>query len=225
MSLRDTSRLSLLGLLWLGGACCGDVDSMPIDAGGAIDTPGATPDATPDAPAATWNLTEVVPGTTNPNAPWAYGWAPSLGGSLTLFTMLTTDLEHQGWIDPANVVLATPQIWRNRGAAPIAGVPVGAVSMHPGQGGEYAVARFTAPTAGRYRATLQAFDGASGVTDATVRVDGAFGTTVTVDGSNPTLTVPATTLAAGDAIELWIGPAGDGSDDNTPVTFVVSTAP
>jgi hypothetical protein len=167
-----------------------------------------------------YDMTAEFPGTANPNGPWTYGWAATMGGTLTLYPKLVANWAGLSWGDPANNVFNTPLAWKNTTSGVVDGVPPGMASLHPGQSGEYSVARFTAPSDGTYSASIQFFSGDSGETDATVYVNGAVvfsGATST----NPHHTVPPTSLSAGVTIEIWVGPFGSGVADNTPVKLTI----
>jgi hypothetical protein len=131
------------------------------------------------------------------------------------------DFGNYYWLDPAIAVSYTPTVWMNRSGAEVDGVPDGAMSMHPGQRGEIAVLRFTAPAAGTYAAMVELSEGDRGAIHAAVDVGGwrLFSGTVT---SSEVVSIPGTALVAGHAIELRVGASSDGAEyDNTPVHFTV----
>lgn len=96
------------------------------------------------AGATTWNPTadfSVEHG--NPNGVWSYGWENTVHQSFTLFTRTWgTDSSNPQWGGWAGD--RTPCIWLNTDA-PVAGVPTGSLSIHPGPGNEPSVLRWTAP--------------------------------------------------------------------------------
>ncbi|MBX3125137.1 MAG: hypothetical protein KF718_00390 [Polyangiaceae bacterium] len=169
----------------------------------------------------TFDMSADFPGVANPNGPWTYGWAPTLGLPLLSYPTLVTTADGPNWHDPANNNLGTPSVWKNTTDSLPYGVPPGFVALHPGQAGEYSVVRFTAPVAGSYAASIQFLSGDSGETEGVVRVDGVtvFSQVTT---ANPTHVVQPTPLPVGATIEAWVGPFGDGGSDNTPVVLVIT---
>ena len=193
--------------------------------GGDASTGDAPTDSTADGDGAPdagkrFDLAADFPGTANPNGPWTYGWAATLAGSLTVYPKLEKNAVGPIWNDPANNSLGTPSAWKNNSSGILYGVPVGMVSLHPGQAGEYSVVRFKAPAAGTYSASVKFFSGDTGETDAKVYVNGTSVFT-SVTSTDPTYAVPPTALASGATIELWVGPSGSGISDNTPVSLTI----
>ncbi len=88
----------------------------------------------------TWNPTadfSTVNG--NPNGVWTYGWMDTGFLAFTPYTNHGTT-NWFGWGGDS-----TPAVWLNPGPGTSYGVPAGALSIHPGNGTEPSVLRWTAP--------------------------------------------------------------------------------
>lgn len=152
---------------------------------------------------------------TNPNGVWSYGTSSTVGGSFTPFTYTGS---FQGipslprWEDFARYV---PTIAKNvSGSAVNAGtgtIPAGYLLFHPGfyAVDQYAVLRFTAPSAGLYNLAglFQGLDRYPTTTDNHVVVDGASifdGTTFSFGATNPFAI--SRVLSAGDTVDFSLAP-------------------
>ncbi|AKV00150.1 hypothetical protein AKJ09_06813 [Labilithrix luteola] len=165
----------------------------------------------------------------NPNGAWTYGY--SLGdpraadaGPLVVFSAVSDAApDTRSWYDPANSVLGAPAAWRNDSTATNNGVAPGEFSLHPGNAGEYAIVRWTAPAAGAYAVTLQFKAGDSGETNGLLLHNGVA--LVTEDStSTDAVHELEVTLAAGDHLDAAVGSAGDFHFDNTPVQLTIRSA-
>ena len=106
--------------------------------------------------AQTWDLSAGFSPTSNPNDPWSYGWAESVGGSFTALTV--------PWVSTADgseqvpswqlTSYQTPAVYKNTAGATIsvgggaASIPAETVWYYPGEDGRsenYGVIRFTVP--------------------------------------------------------------------------------
>lgn len=175
------------------------------------------------------DLTRDFSKTANPNGAWTFGY--SLGvpggdaGTLIPFsatTVIATNVT--AWIDPTHQVLNDPCVYRNESGAVFAdGVQDGEVALHPGNAGEYAIARWTAPSAGKYAVRVQFKEGDTGDTDGLVLHNRAV---IVTEASTSTSKVHDLdlTLAAGDTIDVAVGSKGDFLDDSTPVVFTVRSS-
>jgi len=96
----------------------------------------------------TWDPAAEFSPVNNPNGPWTYGQANTLGASISLLG----NLDHCGGVvDIWNMAPgASPSVLHNGTGQTVhcsAGldIPPGALALHPSNGGQYAVIRWTAP--------------------------------------------------------------------------------
>jgi hypothetical protein len=223
---------------------CGDDASRHI-----ADAPAVACDPTP-APATCARLGPDFMATTqgaNPSGPWSYGYTPTLGGAFTVYALYFagTDATLEG-LD----VWASPEIVDTQGAhLPALGInsttmvsdPIGTYTVdpgqilaHPGQGGQYSVARWTAVAAGMYRVQAT-FGGLSGVnnnppttTDVHVQHDGSelASDQVTVYGpTGAACHATSVSVLSGDTIDFAVGfGSNDYLHDSTSIDAVVCPA-
>ncbi|MHB1463136.1 MAG: hypothetical protein ACYC1M_17740 [Armatimonadota bacterium] len=95
--------------------------------------------------AATWDVTsDFSISNGNPNGAWSYGWASLDFSSFTLYTNSGNVLwgERPAWYGWNGD--RTPYVFKNT-AETAYGVPTGWISIHPGNGKEPSIARWTAP--------------------------------------------------------------------------------
>lgn len=87
-----------------------------------------------------WNPTTQFSVTNgNPNGVWSYGWMDTGFAAFTPYTNHGTN-NWYGWGGDQS-----PAVWINTGAGTAYGVPSGYLSIHPGNGNEPSVLRWTAP--------------------------------------------------------------------------------
>ena len=165
----------------------------------------------------------------NPNGAWTYGYAlgdPTAAdaGAIVVFSAVSNATPSvPAWYDPANSVLGAPAAWRNDSTATANGILPGEFAMHPGNAGEYAVARWTAPAAGAYTVTLRFKAGDSGDTNGLLLHNGV--PLVTEDStSTDAVHDLVVTLAAGDRVDVAVGSKGDFRFDSTPVHLTIRSA-
>jgi hypothetical protein len=105
----------------------------------------------------------------NPNGAWTYGW---MDNAFTTFTPYVNRIVN-AWIGWG--ADGTPAAWFNIYGDVINGVAPGQLSLHPGDGAQPAVARWTAPAgvSGTARIAGQFFQGDSGAMQVAVRINGA----------------------------------------------------
>lgn len=101
----------------------------------------------------------------NQNGVWSYAWMPTDFSSFNLYTNHSS-FQWYGWGNDY-----TPGIWLNTISDPYYGVPLGWLSLHPGNGYQPSVLRWTAPAAGDVRVTGQFLPGDSGYMTVAVRLD------------------------------------------------------
>lgn len=160
----------------------------------------------------------------NPNGRWTYGYLPytaTLGngdsGTLTVFPAV---LNNHGWYDPSNAVLDAPAVWRNDTDAGMIFTDPGEVALHPGSANEYAVSRWTAPSAGTYSISLQFKAGDQGDTNGFLLRNGVAIVTEDSTSTNAVHELDVT-LAEGDILDVVVGSKGDFYYDTTPVHFTI----
>ncbi len=164
----------------------------------------------------------------NPNGAWTFGYSlgdptADAGGIVVFSTVSNATPNIPSWYDPANVVLGAPSAWRNDSAATVSGIVPGEFAVHPGNAGEYAIVRWTAPAAGVYSVTLQFKTGDTGDTNGLLLHKGVA---LVTEGSTSTDAVHEldVTLAAGDHLDVAVGSKGDFLFDSTPVHFTIHSA-
>jgi hypothetical protein len=170
----------------------------------------------------------------NPNGPWRYGYASTLGGPL----ILHTTSGNSGGLDYWNtdISIGLPWIVRNSSAVPInwAGTTLfepGALSLHPGPNGEVAVLRFTVPSTGQYL-VAGAFFGQDYIgpttTDVHLLLNGTavFNDVVSDYGSNHSFNTTLT-LAAGSQLDFAVGFGSNGNYlyDSTGLAALITPVP
>jgi hypothetical protein len=166
----------------------------------------------------------------NPSPPWSYGSSPTLGGA---FTRYTTSIA--GSVDQWSFG-GLPNVWHNPSTVTVQQAtnftPPGGFGLHPGSGGEYSIARWTAPASGNYS-----------IAGDFIGLDSTFPTTTDVHilhnnsaalelfgGNIASYNVPLTfslnvTVAAGDTIEFAVGFGGNGFfGDATGLAAVIAPA-
>jgi hypothetical protein len=198
------------------------------DVGTGVDA--ASTDAAPEADSAVVVRADVAKdfGTkTNPNGAWTYGYftgAPTAGAPVPFSTVSNATPDIPAWYDPTHVALGAPAAWRNDSTASSNGIAPGEFALHPGQSGEYAIARWTAPAAGDYSVTVQFGAGDTGDTDGILLHNGVA---VATDPSTSTGTVHTlkVSMAAGDHLDAAVGPKGDFLYDSTPVRLTIESVP
>jgi hypothetical protein len=183
--------------------------------------------------------------TSNPNGVWSYGWLPSLGGSLTLYTVNTPDTEGGGtsdaWRDPNNDASNEPYASNNSsGTTYVDGSaiqPSGWSGFAPGiSNGDLSDFRFTAPATGDYLFNL-IFQGGQDAnpeaTDTDVYVYAHGGTQFTANingfGAASQQAYDGTlSLTAGQTVDIAVGYAAsreNGISDNTNLQGTITVVP
>lgn len=170
----------------------------------------------------------------NPNGVWSYGWSTNLGSAFQLST--TTDVENGFDRWTGNLSLdGHPSVYHNGTGSTIT-VPstlqtlqAGQLAAHPGSGGEYALVRWTAPTAGNFSITTSFFgvdqNGASVDVHVLRNSIAIFNGTVT--GFNvPTSFFTNIVVGTGDTIDFAVGYGSNGTyfDDLTGLSATIIPA-
>jgi hypothetical protein len=154
---------------------------------------------------------------------WSYGYSTTLGGPVTLFTTVNSSGTVDYWGGTPGVFFNhDPSNWANLATWHLAPQQLG---LHPGPSGEYAVLRFTAPSAGSYMidAVFAGADNGSGDMNyqpsgypyTTTDVHVLFGSTTWgggVSGYQATSTFNSGTvaLAQGQTVDFAVGFGGNG---------------
>lgn len=204
-----------------------------------VDVPDAeVPDAdVPDADAADIVDAAVVSAdlaldfsnTANPNGAWTFGYTMSSpegdAGALIPFTTPTeSQADVHAWIDPTHVNLNAPTVFHNASNGTVNGTAPGEAALHPGSVQEYAVARWTVPSAGKYAVKVQFKEGDQGDTNGLLLHNGVVLVNEASTSTNAVHDLDVT-LAAGDTLDVAVGNKGDFLYDTTPVIFSIHTAP
>lgn len=202
----------------------------PLDADATAPDADAAADAPEDVMAPVHaDLAADYSAASNPNGAWTYGYLvadplTSDAGALVVFPDVSTSPpEYPRWYDASNVNLDAPCAWRNDSTAVYIFTAPGELALHPGQNGEYTVARWTAPAAGTYSVLLQFKTGDIGDTNGLLLHDGDV---LVNEDSTATETVHNldVTLAAGDHLDVAVGSKGSFLYDTTPVHFTIDSA-
>ena len=108
----------------------------------------------------------------NPNGPWSYGWAATLGGQFNLYS--TSLVNSPSGLDQwylGSCYDIPPAVAHNTTGSPVNSgtvtIPPDVLNLHPGCTGQYSIVRWTAPEAGPYQiqGRFQGNDHSPGGTD------------------------------------------------------------
>lgn len=198
-------------------------DASPTDA--------STPDedAGVDAGQIEASLATDFSATSNPTGAWSYGYslaAPASDASALI--VYPSELSESGvdcWYDADNVALGAPAVCYNGSdVATATGVAPGEAALHPGQNGEYSIARWTAAAAGSYAVHVQFKAGDQGETTGFLVHNGTVLWSVDATSSDPT-DERTVTMAAGDTLDVAVGSDDTFLYDTTPVIFTIHSIP
>ena len=174
--------------------------------------------------------------TSNPNGVWSLGFQyPTLGAGFTLESSSGSVAGLDYWASNPGPIL--PGAFHNPTGSTIyyggsAVIEAGQLVLHPGQLGEYSVARFTAPAAGSYSFSAD-FIGQDSVygttTDVHLLVNNAIQYSGIINGYHNTASSGAFVLSLnpGDTIDVAVGFGANGTfwGDTTGVDFRVTYVP
>lgn len=187
----------------------------------------AAPDVA-DAAGVSADLALDFSNTANPNGAWTFGYTMgSPEGDAGALIPFTTPKESAGvhlWFDPTHVNLDAPSVYHNASNVEVNGVAPGEVALHPGSVQEYAIARWTAPFAGKVAVKVQFKEGDQGDTNGLLLHNGVVLVTEDSTSTNAVHDVQVT-LAKGDTLDVAVGNKGDFNYDSTPVIFSIKTSP
>lgn len=154
----------------------------------------------------------------NPGAVWSYGYAPQGGANyaLTLFDSHGAS----NWYMAAYNVLGTPAAWKSSATQ---------LALHPGPsgGGDFAVLRFTAPSAGNYSISGQFFAGDIGAMSGAIVRSGNQASPLQYFASTndqSVFSVPTLQLTAGETLDFVVGNNGSFYYGTTPLTVSITGA-
>ena len=172
---------------------------------------------TPANAGPTYDAANDFSATTIPNGVWTYGWSHTLGSSFILDSLRqnTDSLDFwEGGVQTGAPPGSFPTIFHNGTNSTITyagtvSVPPGQLGFHPGPNGEYAVIRFTTPTAAVYslNSAFQGLDFSGPTsTDVHILLDGTsiFDGTVGAFGSGPSFS-KTLSLQLGDTLDFVVG--------------------
>ena len=206
-------------------------DDPGINLGSGLDASTADLDATVNPPGQLDSSQNVVVNAdiasdfalmANPNGAWTYGYVPrdptsaDAGAFVVFREVANVSTGEASWHDPTNSVLGAPAAWRNDTGATSNGVATGEFALHPGQAGEYAIARWTAPAAGTYAVSVQFKAGDTGDTNGLLLRNGVALVTEDTTSTDAVHDLDVT-LAAGDHLDVAVGSKGNFDYDSTPV--------
>lgn len=167
--------------------------------------------------------------TSNPNGVWSYGQEPTLGGSLSLYTVHNNSSGVDYW--GTGSFLTPPEVFHN-GTSSVVHVSTitlqpGQLAFHPGPQDQYSVIRFTSPVAGAFDLSSSFIGVDSTTTDVHILHNGAslFSGSVNGYGNGPSFS-STLTLAAGDTVDFEVGYGSDGnySNDSTGIAARLTAA-
>lgn len=197
-----------------------------------VDVDAGVPDAEAgvfDAGSVNASLASDFSATSNPNGAWSYGYSLGAPGSDAATWIVYPTTQSQSdvdcWYDANNVALGAPAACYNGSQSTTStGVAPSEAALHPGQNGEYSIARWTAPAAGAYVVHVQFKAGDQGETDGMLVHNGAVLWSVAATSTNPT-DDRTVTMAAGDTLDVAVGSDGSFLYDTTPTIFMIHSAP
>lgn len=244
-----TISVSFVGALFACGGSTADPNDSDSDSGILLVDSGARSDAAAPSDAGAPNDASTITdagshvdagiiqasfatdfsAATNPNGSWTYGYSLGAPGgdasALVVYQSTTTQGDVDCWYDQNNVALGAPAACYNGSAAATStGVDPGEAALHPGQNGEYSIARWTASVAGAYVVHVQFKAGDQGETNGMLVHDGVVLWSVDMTSTNPT-DDRTVTMAAGDTLDVAVGNDGDFLYDTTPTIFTIRSAP
>lgn len=155
----------------------------------------------------------------NPNGVWIYGYSGTLGGTLNFYDQASVDgAGNQLWRSSVVQSLGAPADWKRTD---------GTAAFHPGQGGEYSVYRFTAPSQGTYNLSV-VFTGIDSTTTDVHVLQGSnslFSGNISGFGSTSNYAT-SLSLAANDIVDFAVG-FGNGSfySDATGIAATLTPVP
>jgi hypothetical protein len=165
----------------------------------------------------------------NPNGVWSYGYshltAPSY--AFTPFNSVSGTL----WEDSSYNTLSTPSVFLNNTGGIVNGVAPGQISLNPGPvpNGDFAIVRFTAPTAGTYDVNGQFYAGDVGAMNGYIVLAGNLGTPLEtfVNTTNSSIFTPLSLpMTSGETLDFVVGNGGGSFySGDTPLTATITAVP
>ena len=172
--------------------------------------------AVPASAQIVWNPTSDFSTTNgNPNGVWTYGWMDT---GFTTFTPYTNHGANNwyGWGSDQS-----PAVWLNTSTSTSYGVPPGYLSIHPGNGTEPSILRWTAPATypGLTNFTGQFLSGDGGTMQVAVRQNG----TVLWSGTDSGSFNLNVAIGANDVVDFAV--FGGYFYGNTPLQLTITAVP
>jgi hypothetical protein len=187
-----------------------------------------------------YDLTTQFDVANNPSSlgPWRYGWSATLGGTFSQFSSQGAYLSGSVpfWAGSGSSIAAKNTTASSQQDGTIHWLP-GQTTAHPGQNGEYAIFRFTAPNAGLYEidALFSGNDDFGTTTDVHVLLNsislfsGAVNSAWSggLPGAGPTFSSAPLSLLAGDTIDFAVGRGSNNTyiNDTTGISGQVTAVP
>jgi hypothetical protein len=147
----------------------------------------------------------------NPSGPWSYGYTLTLNGAFNTFTNF--------YAAPAPGAFGQDAAWREESVDTFLGLyktsSSGLLLSHPGAAGQFAVLRFTAPSAGGFTVS-STFSGIDAVTtDVYVYANGVSIFAGSLNGLGDTTAFSQlVSLSAGQVVDLIVGYGSNLNSDN-----------
>lgn len=187
---------------------------------------------------ASWDATADFDASNNPSASgaWSYGWMSTLGGTFMLFTNPQHPLvSFYTWNSSVYDPQAMPTVGKSIEGAAWYTVLIepNTLHAHPGPSGEYAVLRFTSPTAGSFNVSASFFgqdDVGPTSSDVHVRTHSGDLFSDSISGFGPSSLKSWSSilnLAAGQTVDFAVGYGSNRSYfyDSTGMTARVTAVP
>jgi hypothetical protein len=180
----------------------------------------------------TFDVAADFSATNNPNGVWSYGWSSTLTSALNLYPDI---VNHSNGLDVWTVLSwGCPNVSHNGTGSAIdeSGIiwQPGQFSLHPGGGGEYSHARWTAPYAGTFDIAAM-FTGTDFWRGPTTDVHVLHNDTSLFDGlingfGNTSSFSMTVSVGIGDIIDFAVGYGiNDNYNDNTALSATISAIP
>jgi formylglycine-generating enzyme len=183
-----------------------------------------------------WDVANDFSATQNPSGDWSYGWSSTLGGACQNFNTTINNAGLDTWMynyDGGNASLAhngTGNPWSDLGNHIY--LATNEMHLHPGYHGEFAIARWVAPSGSLpvfVQCSFSGLDDDGVTTDVHVLLNGSSLFAGNVIGYGlPSLQSYSTplTVSGGDTIDFVVG-WGTGSwwDDSTALSAQISSVP
>ena len=198
-------------------------------------TLGLTLSAMPGLASTLYDVAADFSATNNPAGAWSYGWSSQLTSAIDLYSYTGYDRGIDVWNDYSGA-LSPPSVGHNGTSSAISLSPEqiivqpGQFALHPGPGGEYSHARWTAPAAGTYdiSAAFSGLDQTGTTTDVHVLYNGSSLFAGFVNGFGDTSSFSTTmSVSTGDIIDFAVGYGVNNTywEDTTALAATIAVVP